>query len=103
VVVQAGPAQHGYDIVRRRAQHSFRMPFNATDGSEPFKPIDAPQKYWISCPYRELQAMTIRFCGEAFFAGKTATVGGFKPAVRDFDDDGSLDDVDADPSDPNKK
>jgi hypothetical protein len=103
VVVQVSPGQHGYDIVRSHGGRTYVVPYLATAKGQPeqsFNPLG--QKFEVSCPYRELQAMTTRFFGDAF-AGKVPAVAGFKPPVRDTDDDGATDDVDLDPSDPSKK
>jgi hypothetical protein len=100
VVVQVGPGQHGYDAVRRRGQRTYQVPYGRTDGTDPF--VRLSDQFYVSCPYRELQAVMTRFFDDAF-AGRTPVVTGFKPPVRDSDDDGAADDVDADPSDPKKK
>jgi dienelactone hydrolase len=100
VVVQASPGQHGYDAVRRVGGRSYAIPYGRTDGSEPFVRLDTG--YDVRCPYREMQSMATRFFDDAF-AGRVPVVAGFKPPVRDADDDGATDDVDADPNDPKKK
>ena len=100
VVVQVAPGQHGEDAVRRRASRSYVIPYGRADGTNPF--VRLTTQYQASCPYRELQATAVRFFADAF-AGKVPVVTGFKPPVRDVDDDGATDDVDADPNDPARK
>ncbi len=101
VVVQASPGQHGYDAVRKRGKRGYAVPYGSTDGRrDPFARLS--DGYYVSCPYRELQSMATRFFADAF-AGKAPVVTGFKPPVRDADDDGAADDVDSDPNDPSKK
>lgn len=100
VVVQASPGQHGYDAVRRAGKRNYAVPYGRTDGTEPFLRLDTP--YDVRCPYRELQAAATRFFEDAF-AGKVPVVTGFKAPVRDADDDGAADELDADPNDPKKK
>jgi dienelactone hydrolase len=100
VVVQASPGQHGYDAVRSTGKRNYAIPYGRTDGTEPFVRLDTP--FDVRCPYRELLAAGTRFFEDAF-AGRVPVVTGFKPPVRDADDDGAADDVDADPNDPKKK
>ena len=97
VVVQAGPATHGDDLVQSKGTRSFKAPWALFDTLAPFPKLDTT--YDVSCPYRELQTAVSGFFSSAF-AGQTPTVAGFKPAVRDLDDDGTPDAMDPDPNDP---
>ena len=77
-----------------------RIPYALWDTAEPFSRVDPPLP--IRNPYREVQATMLGFFEDAF-AGAVPRVAGFKPPIRDFDDDGVLDPVDPDPSDPKVK
>jgi len=100
VVIQAGPATHGSDLVQSKGTRTYAAPFALYDTVAPFP--KAPNPYQVSCPYRELQIAVVGFFDSAF-AGQTPTVAGFKPAVRDLDDDGTPDATDPDSNDPTKK
>jgi hypothetical protein len=99
VLVQTSPAQHGSDLVRGKGKHSYAIPYALFDTDSPFNPLDTGKQFYVRDSYRELQAMVTGYFAGAF-AGQTPAVAGFRPPVRDFDDDGALDDVDRDPSDP---
>ncbi|HEY1960426.1 MAG TPA: hypothetical protein VGH28_32670 [Polyangiaceae bacterium] len=98
VVIQASPGVHGSDLVQSKGTRSFKAPWASYDSLQPFPKLD--QNYEVSCPYRELQTAITGFFSSAF-AGQTPTVAGFKPPVRDLDDDGTPDATDPDPNDPN--
>ena len=100
VVVQVGPATHGSDLVQSKGTRTYKAPWALFDTLSPFPKLDKP--YDVSCPYRELQVAMTGFFGSAF-AGQTPTVQGFKPPVRDLDDDGTPDATDPDPNDPSVK
>jgi len=99
VVVQQSPGEHGSNLVSSRAHHKFAIPYSRYDTSQPFVMLAPGKEFDVRTGYRQLQATVTRFFGDGF-AGKVPNVGGFKPPVRDFDDDGAMDDVDRDPSDP---
>jgi hypothetical protein len=100
VVVQAGPAAHGYDIVSRTAKHSYAAPYVRPDAPVLFQRLD--KDFSFANPYLELQETFTRFFGSAFSQAVPGAVV-IKAPVRDFDGDGSLDDIDPAPSDPNVK
>lgn len=102
VVVQVGPAEHGSDLVSAKGFRKSRIPYALWDTNQPFSRLDEAQVFKIRNPYREVQATMVRFFGEAF-EGKAPSVAGFKPPIRDFDDDGVLDAVDPDASNPQLK
>lgn len=100
VVVQAGPATHGNDLVNSKGTRNFAAPWALFDTMTPFPKLNAT--YDVRCPYRELQIAMTGFFADAF-AGQVPRVQGFKPPVRDLDDDGTPDATDPDPNDPTKK
>jgi dienelactone hydrolase len=100
VLVQTAAGTHGFDFVRSRGMRNFKAPFAQFDQQGAFPTADAP--YDVSCAYRELQSMSAGFFADAF-SGKVPGVKGFKPPVRDLDDDGAPDATDSDPNDPKKK
>jgi hypothetical protein len=102
VVVQVGPAEHGSNLVSVKGFRKSKIPYALYETGTPFTRIDDDKVFQIRNPYREVQATMVRFFAEAF-DGKVPTVAGFKPPVRDFDDDGALDAADPDPSDPKVK
>jgi hypothetical protein len=102
VVVQVGPAEHGSDLVRAKGFRKSRIPYALWDASQPFSRLDDAQAFRIRNPYREVQATMVRFFAAAF-EGKVPSVAVFKPPSRDFDDDGALDAVDPDASNPQLK
>ena len=97
VVVQAGPCDHGSDWVSSKGTHGYAIPFTRYDSAEPFVRLDA--EFPMRNPYRELGAQICDFAADSF-AGKVPGVIVKKAPVRDYDDDGVADDVDADPSNP---
>lgn len=100
VMIQAGPATHGSDLVQSKGTRTYAAPWALFDQLTDFP--KAPNVYQVSCPYRELQVAMTGFFGSAF-AGNVPTVAGFKTPVRDLDDDGTPDATDPDPNDPTKK
>src|SRR6185436_5401079 len=100
VVVQAGPATHGSDLVDSKGTRTYAAPWALFDTLTPFPKANAP--YQVSCPYRELQIAMTGFFTDAF-AGQVPRVQGFKPPVRDLDDDGTPDATDPNPNDPTIK
>ena len=100
VVVQASPGTHGSDLVQSKGTRTYAAPWALFDTLTPFP--KAPATYDVSCPYRELQVAMTGFFADAF-AGTVPRVQGFKPPVRDLDDDGTPDATDPDPNDPTKK
>jgi len=99
VVIQAGPATHGSDLVQSKGTRTYAAPWALFDQIIDFP--TAPNVYQVSCPYQELQTAVTGFVGSAF-AGGVPTVAGFKAPVRDLDDDGFPDATDAYPNDPTK-
>jgi hypothetical protein len=97
VVVQLSPSGHGYDLTNGKANRHFAIPYGqfGTANAFPF----APKDYKVRTSYREVQAMLAHFFEDGF-AGKVPRVSGFKPPVRDVDDDGAPDNVDPAPDDP---
>lgn len=100
VVVQAGPCDHGSDFVSSKGTHGYAIPFTRYDSALPFLRLDT--EFSMRNPYRELGAQICDFAADAF-AGKVPGVVVKKAPVRDYDDDGAADDVDADPSNPGVK
>jgi dienelactone hydrolase len=98
VVVQVGPATHGDDLVKSKGTRSFKAPWALYDTLMPFPKLATP--YDVRTSYREEQGCIAGFFSSAF-AGQTPVVAGFKPPVRDLDDDGTPDATDPDPNDPN--
>lgn len=96
-VVQFGPGSHGSDIVSSKGTHHFAIPFARYDTTAPFTPLDPT--FDVRNPYRELAHTVTDFFASGFSGGAPDVVV-YKPAVRDFDDDGAQDDVDPDPSNP---
>jgi hypothetical protein len=98
VVVQASPAGHGYDIVRKQAKRSYAIPYLRTDESTPFVSL-GDKAFWVRNPYLQLMETIRRFFTSAFSqAVPNAFV--LAPTIRDFDDDGFTDDQDKNPNDP---
>jgi hypothetical protein len=92
VVVQLSPATHGQDIVASTAPRTWKIPF-----VHPFEMLTP--SYRVRTSYRAVQAGALQFIGDGF-AGNVPRVSGFVPPIRDVDDDGTPDDVDADPNNP---
>jgi len=97
VVVQAGPCDHGSDWVSSKGTHGYAIPYTRYDSPQPFVRLDA--EFPMRNPYRELGAQICDFAADAF-AGKVPGVIVRKAPLRDYDDDGAADEVDADPSNP---
>jgi hypothetical protein len=95
VLVQISPAHHGAELTRSKAKRSFALPFNRLDGTTPERFEDA-KRVEIRSPYREVQAMIVRFFDDAL-ASKVPGVTGFKAPARDADDDGTPDANDPNP------
>ena len=102
VVVQVSPAQHGSNIVASHGKRVFALPWAVWDSPTPFNHLDVGKDFTVRCPYRELQATVTRFFDDGF-QGKVPNVSVLRAPVRDFDDDGTPDDVDPAPSDPSVK
>ena len=102
IAIQVSPAQHGTDITSSLGRHRFGIPYANFDGPEPFPILDFGKDFTVRQPYREIMATFVQFYTEGF-AGKVPTVSVRVPPVRDFDDDGATDDVDADPANPHIK
>ena len=100
VVVQAGPATHGNDLVNSKGTRSFEAPWALFDTLAPFHKLTTT--YDVRCPYRELQIAMTGFFADAF-AGNVPRVQGFKAPARDLDDDGTPDATDPNPNDPTVK
>jgi hypothetical protein len=95
VLVQAAPGSHYANLLQSTGQRNYTLPVTALTA-----PLSKP--YTIRQSYLEQQAMVTRFIADAF-AGGAPNVTGFKPPVRDIDDDGSPDATDPDPNDPTVK
>ncbi len=102
VVVQTSPSQHGYDMVRSKAKRSWEIPYADYSKPNPFTSIDSDKQFEIRTSFREIQSTITQFIDDGF-SGKVPRVSGFKPPVRDMDDDGSPDATDPNPSDPSVK
>ena len=100
VIVQTSPSGHGNDMVNSHAERTFAIPYGRFETATSFPMVD--KKYSVRTSYREVQATLNQFMGDAF-QGMVPRVAGFKPPVRDVDDDGSPDDQDADPNNPEVK
>jgi len=94
VIVQVSPATHGEDLVSSTAKRQWSAPF-----THPFEQLDGPKQYRVRTSYRAVQAAAVTFFADGF-AGRAPRVAGFVAPIRDVDDDGTPDDVDADPNDP---
>jgi hypothetical protein len=101
LLVQISPAHHGAELTSSVGRRSFSLPFNRLDGTSPAR-FDEKNRVSVRTSYREVQAMLVRFFDEAF-RGKVPSVSGFKPAVRDADDDGTPDATDPDAMNPQAK
>jgi hypothetical protein len=97
VMVQASPGTHYRNLTISKGERMFPVPFNAST-----PPLALTKEYWVRHSYVEQWAMVTRFLADAF-AGSVPNVTGFKPPVRDVDDDGSPDATDPDPNDPTVK
>jgi hypothetical protein len=97
VVVQISPGAHSDDFIASTAKRQWDVPF-----THPFSMIDSAKQYKVRTSYRAIQATAAQFIGDGF-AGKVPRVSGFTAPIRDVDDDGTPDDVDADPNNPQVK
>jgi hypothetical protein len=107
VLVQTDPGVHGQDFLQGLTQQVYAIPYNQFTTAIPFVSLgtgtaasDPP--FNITCSYRNLQAMGVRFISDGF-ASKVPNVVGFLPPVRDFDGDGVPDSTDPDPNNPTIK
>ncbi len=109
VLVQTLSGVHGGDFYSSVGTRNFNAPYAQLDSVSPFKQRAALDPngqcatsscaYHVRTSYRELQAMGVGFIADAF-AGTVPRIKGFKPPVRDLDDDGNPDATDPDPNDP---
>ncbi|MEO8874904.1 MAG: hypothetical protein ABI461_04890 [Polyangiaceae bacterium] len=94
VMVQISPATHGEDLVSKTAKRMWSAPF-----THPFDQLDTAKQYRVRTSYQQVQAAAVTFLGDGF-SGSVPKVAGFVAPIRDVDDDGTPDDVDPDPNDP---
>jgi hypothetical protein len=92
VVVQVSPSMHSDDFIASTATRQWAAPF-----THPFDMVAKP--YDVRTSYRAIQATAAQFLNDGF-SGKVPRVAGFTAPIRDVDDDGTPDDVDADPNNP---
>jgi len=97
VMVQTSPATHYRNLEDSKGQRTFAAPFNVAS-----PPLATSKQYWVRHSFVEQWAMVARFVADSF-AGGAPNVTGFKPPVRDLDDDGTPDATDPDPNDPTVK
>ena len=102
VVIQTSPSQHGDDMVAGKGHRQYAIPYGQFDTNMPFVKFDTGKDFSVRDSYREIQIAVSGFLGDGF-AGKVPNVAGWKPPIRDFDDDGNPDATDPDPNDPNVK
>ena len=102
VVVQESPATHGNNLVSSKGQRQFGIPYGDFDAPEPFIHLDMSKYFKVRCPYLATQATIARFFDDGF-QGHVPNVTVAATPIRDLDDDGAPDDVDADPADPTVK
>ena len=95
VMVQTSPGRGDRNLLESRSQHFFAVPFNDSTKT----PMLQTKQYLVRNSYLEQEAMVMRFLDDGF-QGRVPNVVGFKPPVRDVDDDGSPDAIDPDPNDP---
>jgi hypothetical protein len=100
VVIQASPAGHGYDIVRKQAKRSYAIPYLRLDEGAPFVSL-TDKAFWVRNPNLALTETIRRWFGTAFATGVPSAFV-LAPPVRDFDDDGVTDDKDPAPNDPTR-
>lgn len=98
VLVQASPATHGSDLYNAMGKRHYAFPFNQSE-EDPFHVL--PEDIPVRQPYLGLQMMVGEFFASSF-EGKVPVVKSIPVPVRDFDDDGRDDGMDADPNDPTK-
>jgi hypothetical protein len=97
VLVQTSPGTHYLNLTVSKDTRVYPLPYNADTLI-----LATEKQIPVREPYLETQAMVVRYIADAF-AGGVPNVTGFKPPVRDFDDDGAPDATDADPNDPRVK
>lgn len=97
VVVQTAPSGHGANLVNGTANRTFAVPYAQFETNTPFPLLS--KSYRVKTSYRAMQAVMTQFFEDGF-AGRVPRISGFVPPVRDTDGDGAMDDVDADPNDP---
>ncbi len=98
-LIQVSPSGHGIEFIHSSTTHSGAIPFGRWDTNDPYSPIPSGTKIKVKNPYRSLQTIATQFF-QAGFEGKVPAILGtdIPAAVRDYDGDGDLDDVDADAS-----
>jgi hypothetical protein len=96
ILVQYAPATHGFNWSAERGQVKY-VPGGPFPGDDPYPKLAAPITYLepIYETHEQVGALL-----DDHLAGRVPVVVSTKPPVRDFDADGVLDDVDADPLDP---
>ena len=96
--MEASPAGHGYDVVRKQAKRSYEIPYLRNDGPTPFVSL-GDKAFWVRNPNLPLME-TVRRWFTTAFAGSAPSAFVLAPPARDFDDDGFLDAADKAPNDP---
>lgn len=91
-VVQLSPAVHSDDFIASTAKRQWSVPF-----THPFEMLAS--QYHVRTSYRAIQGTAVEFLADGF-SGKVPRIAGFAAPIRDVDDDGTPDDVDADPNNP---
>jgi len=105
VLVQTMPAQHGVNFQNALDTESYAIPYNQFATKTPFVKLGAGSAtadppFKVTSAYLAEQAMAVRFLTDSF-AGKVPNVTGVPTPVRDYDQDGYPDAIDADPNNPN--
>jgi hypothetical protein len=91
-VVQVSPSMHSDDFIASTVKRQWAAPF-----THPFDMVATP--YDVRTSYRAIQATAVGFLGDGF-SRNVPRIAGFTAPIRDVDDDGTPDDVDADPNNP---
>jgi hypothetical protein len=104
VLVQTSPGRHGDEFFQSPVEQEYAIPYDQFTTDAPFVMLgtgsaSSDPPFSVDTSYLSLQAMAVRFIGDSF-AGKVPNVTGFKPPVRDFDNDGVPDSTDPDPNNP---
>jgi len=98
VVFQSGPCDHGSDWVASKGSHNYAIPYVQYDQPVLYRRLDAA--FDMRNRYREIGAQFVQFLTDGL-AGKVPGVSVQGPGpLRDYDDDGTPDDVDPDPNNP---
>jgi hypothetical protein len=97
VVVQTSTATHSANLHSQKGKHNYVHPWAQFDKLQPFKALNP---FAVAEPYLPLQQMVTSFFGDAFAGAGAPAVAGFPAPVLDFDGDGFVDAMDADPNDP---